>query len=100
MITLKHDDIAQVFLDRMARDQCSPGIAWNFSNDNKSIVSITVTTAQQNRCKVLVPVTVPADVKSIPSGSRKEKVGEDPLTVWVKLNGQPVTIQLSQPVPV
>ena len=42
MITKKHDDIAQAYLDRMARDQCSPSLTWNFSDDGKKLVSVTL----------------------------------------------------------
>lgn len=94
IITKKHDDIAVEFVNRMTRDQCAPGIIWNYSADNKSIVSVTVT-ANGNRCSTPVPVTFPVPVAA-PAGARTEQVGSDPLTVWVPLNGQPVTINLSR----
>jgi hypothetical protein len=98
MITLKHDDIAQAFVNRMNRDQCSPGLTWNFNSAGTGIESVTVTTAQSNRCNVEIPVTVPAGVRGTPSGSRTERVGNDPLTIWVKMTGSPITIQLDQPI--
>jgi hypothetical protein len=97
LITKKHDDIAVAFTDRMARDQCSPGITWNFNNEGNAIVSVTVTTAMQNRCRVPVPVTVPVAVYTLPAGATREQVGNDPLTIWVKMDGQPVTITLGTP---
>jgi hypothetical protein len=97
MITKKHDDIAAAFLERMARDQCSPSLTWNFANDGKSIVSVMVTTATQNKCKTAIPVTFPKSARSVPAGAVKEQVGNDPLTLWVKMNGSPVTIQLAEP---
>jgi hypothetical protein len=100
MITKKHDDIAQAYLDRMARDQCSPSLTWNFSEDHKFLASVTLTTATQNRCKVAIPVTFPSGVARLPPGSTREQVGSDPLTVWVSMNGAPVTMALSPPIPI
>lgn len=98
MITLKHDEIAQAFVSRMNRDQCSPGLTWNFSAAGPGVESVTVTTAKRNRCNVEIPVTVPGNVRSPPAGSRQEKVGNDSLATWVKLDGSPVTIQLDRSV--
>ena len=101
MITKKLDDIAALFLERMARDQCSPSLTWNFSNDGKSIVSVLLTTATQNKCKTAIPVTIPGKgVKSVPAGTVKEQLGNDPLTLWIKMVGSPVTLQLAEPIPV
>lgn len=86
-----------MFLDRMARDQCSPFITWNYSADGNSVVSVTMGTATGNTCPVPIPLTVPASIKAAPAGSMAEKAGNDPLTVWVKLNGRPVTLELSTP---
>jgi hypothetical protein len=99
MITRKHDETAQVFMDRMARDQCSPQLTWNYTPDDKAIASITVHTATSNRCKVPIPVTIPTTARNIPPDAVREQVGSDPLTIWVRMNGQPVTIQLDRPVP-
>lgn len=86
-------------MDRMARDQCSPQLTWNYTPDDLAIASVTIHTSTQNRCKVPIPVTVPGTVRNLPSGSRREQIGSDPLTVWIPMLGQPVTIQLDQPVP-
>jgi hypothetical protein len=98
IITKKHDDIAQAFMDRMARDQCSPQMTWNYTPDDQSIASVTVHTATANRCRVPIPVTIPVNAKSIPKGATTEQIGSDSLTIWVKMEGSPVTIQLAQPV--
>jgi hypothetical protein len=100
MVTKKHDDIAQAFIDRMARDQCSPSLTWNFDEAHKHLVSVTLSTATQNRCKVPIPVTFPSGVSRLPAGSRREQLGSDPLTVWVAMNGSPVTMTLSPAVPI
>jgi hypothetical protein len=97
MITKKHDDTAAAYIDRMARDQCSPSLTWNHSEDGNAIVSVIITTATQNKCKTPIPVTFPKGVRSVPPGARKEQLGSDPLTLWVSMTGNPVTIRLSEP---
>jgi hypothetical protein len=99
MITKKHDEVSAAFMDRMARDQCSPQLTWNYTPNDKAIASITLHTATSNRCKVPIPVTVPTTVQNIPAGATKEQIGSDPLTIWVRMTGQPVTIPLDHPVP-
>jgi hypothetical protein len=99
MITKKHDDISQAFIDRMARDQCSPSLTWNYSEDNEYLVSVTLSTATQNRCRVPIPVTFPSGVTRIPQGATREQLGSDPLTLWVAMNGSPVTMTLSPAIP-
>jgi hypothetical protein len=86
-------------MDRMARDQCSPQMTWNLTPDDKGIASVTVHTATANRCKVPIPVTIPVQARTLPKGAYTEQIGSDPMTVWVKMEGTPVTIQLSEPVP-
>src|ERR1700759_2435312 len=98
MVTKKHDDIAQAFMDRMARDQCSPQLTWNYTPDDSAIASVTIHTASQNRCKVQIPVTVPGGVRNIPPGARREQIGSNPLTIWVTMSGQPITLQLDRPI--
>lgn len=94
--TLKHDDTAQTFLDRMARDQCSPQLSYTYSSDGKSITGATVT-ANGNTCSVPIPVTFPGTATA--SGSTtSDKVGSEPLILWAKLSGSPVTFTLGSPV--
>jgi hypothetical protein len=99
MITKKHDDLGQAFLDRMARDQCSPILTWNYDEPGRNIVSITLTTALQNKCKVPIPVTIPVKAATpLPPGTTTEQLGNDPLTLWIRMTGNPVTINLETPV--
>ncbi|KAF1812708.1 hypothetical protein P152DRAFT_396947 [Eremomyces bilateralis CBS 781.70] len=98
LLTLKHDDLAVSFADRMARDRCNPNIAWNYSSDGSQIVGATLTTTG-NRCGKPLPVTFPGPVTSN-NGGRAEQIGSDPLTVWVTINGSPVTFTLRTPVKV
>jgi hypothetical protein len=98
--SMKHDDVAKYFIDRMTRDQCSPQLKYKFSTDGKSIVSVTVT-ATNNRCSVPIPVTLPTGTATVTGGvSTSDKVGTEPPIYWVTLNGQAVTVNLAQPVKV
>jgi hypothetical protein len=94
VITLKHDDIAKTFLDREARDGCSPQLSYSYSADGKSIAGATVSTPNGNTCAVPVPVTFPGTA-SVSSGSAtSDKVGSEPLIMWATMSGQPVTFSL------
>ncbi|TKX19912.1 hypothetical protein C1H76_8110 [Elsinoe australis] len=96
IVSLGQDAIGKEFTNRMTRDNCKYNLAWNKSNDGKSFTSVTVT-ATNNQCGAPIPVTVPADASG--SGT-KDKIGADPLIMWVTLSGQPVTLTLSAPVAV
>ncbi|PHH84639.1 hypothetical protein CDD83_1620 [Cordyceps sp. RAO-2017] len=96
--SLKHDDLAQYFLDRMTLDGCRPKAAYSYSADGGAIESITVT-ANGNSCGVPVPVTMPGAAASATGGSSTtDKVGSEPPIVWVTLAGSPVTLRLDSPV--
>lgn len=82
------------FTARMARDACKYGLSW--TANNKTITGVTVT-ANGNTCNATIPVTFPVDPTST-QGFKTEKVGNDPLTVWVQLSGTPVTFTLSTPI--
>lgn len=72
-------------------------MTYNMDLDNKVITGVTVL-APNNTCEAPVPVTVPGSVKDL-KGFKSEQMGLDPLTVWVALNGSPVTLQLAESVP-
>jgi len=96
IITLKHDDLATDFTNRMIRDQCKPTLTYTYSADGKTITGATVG-ANGNTCPAAVPVTFPGAVTSTMGGT-SEKIGSDPLTVWIKLSGSPVSFTLSTPI--
>jgi hypothetical protein len=98
MITLKHDDIAVQFVNRMTRDGCNPKLTWNYSVDGKSIVGATIS-ANGNTCSTPIPVTFPGPVVSANGGTTEQK-GADPLTVWVTLAGSAKTFTLQNPIAV
>jgi hypothetical protein len=84
--TLKHDDLAQAFLNRQARDQCRPSMTYTTTANGASIQSINVYTAGGNSCKTPIPVTLPV-APSTSTGATKEQLGSDPLTLWVTMSG-------------
>ncbi|KAK3719246.1 hypothetical protein LTR37_004465 [Vermiconidia calcicola] len=96
MVTLKHDDLAQSFLDRQTRDQCTPSFTYTYSSDRASIVGVTVT-ATGNRCGVPVPVTFPGSATTTGT-ARSDKLGSEPLIMWTTLSGSAVSYTLSAPV--
>jgi hypothetical protein len=79
----------------MTRDACAPKLS--FTTSNNAITAITLTTVG-NTCGTVIPVTVPGKVTST-QGFTTEQVGTDPLTIWVKMAGSPVTFTLSTAVP-
>ncbi|KAH6612971.1 hypothetical protein C7974DRAFT_322017 [Boeremia exigua] len=95
--TLKHDDIATLFKNRMARDQCRPSLSYTLSDDASSIVGVTVG-SNSNTCSVPIPVTFPGSASTTAGGTTSEKIGSDPLTIWTPLSGSPVSFQLGTPV--
>ncbi|PYH76689.1 hypothetical protein BO82DRAFT_406929 [Aspergillus uvarum CBS 121591] len=94
IVTLKHQDMSAGFLARFNRDKC--GYALSYAIANKQITAVTVS-ATGNTCSEPVPVTFPVAPTST-QGFTTEQVGSDPLTVWVKLSGSPVTFTLSTPI--
>lgn len=78
---------------------CNPNLTYNYSNDGKTIVSVTVK-ANGNTCAVNVPVTFPGTATTSSSGNTQDKVGSEPLIYWTKLSGSPVTYNLGSPVTV
>ena len=89
----KHDDLAQVFIDRMARDNCNPKLSYNYSNDGKSITAVTVTTTG-NRCGTKIPVTFPGNAPSVSGSATTDKVGSEPVIMWATLSGSAVKFTL------
>lgn len=97
--TLKHDDIAQAFLDRETRDACKPSLVYSYSADGKTISGATVSTANGNSCGVPVPVTFPGSATVTGGGSAKsDAVGSEPLIMWASLSGSPVSFSLGSAV--
>lgn len=89
--------LAFEFKQRMTRDLCNYTMSYNMDFSSKVITSVTAK-APNNVRPAPMPVTVPGSVKDV-KGIKSEQIGSDPLTVWVALNGSPVTLELDKPVP-
>lgn len=96
MISLKQTDLAQSFLDRQARDGCTPKLS--YTKSGSTITAVTVSTTN-NQCSVPIPVTFPGPVTST-TNTRSEQIGSDPLTLWVTMLGSARTFTLSTPIAV
>ncbi|EKV04242.1 Extracellular serine-rich protein, putative [Penicillium digitatum PHI26] len=94
IITLTHQEMSASFLARYNRDKC--GYSLSYATSNKKITAVTVS-ATGNTCTDPIPVTFPVAPTST-QGFATEQFGADPLTVWVKLAGSPVTFTLSTPI--
>ncbi|KAH6665167.1 hypothetical protein B0J14DRAFT_236103 [Halenospora varia] len=96
IISLPHDVLAATFNRRATRDACSYQMVYGLTG--QTITSVTVSAPSVgNKCAASIPVTVPGSV----SGDRgfvSEKLGSDPLTVWVELKGKEVTLTLKDAV--
>jgi len=99
MLTLGHDEISQNFQDRYNRDQCKPNLRY-FMDTTNNITQITAfeVSASGNSCPLSIPVTIPAGTVTSLQGSTTEQIGNDPLTIWVPLNGQAKKFTLTQPI--
>lgn len=100
MISKTHDEIAKAFQHRMIRDECNPTTRLLYTEDDhghKQIAGIQVG-ARGYSCPVPIPITIPWGSVVDLQGSRTEKIGHDPLTVWVHLEGEVKTFTLTEPI--
>lgn len=95
IVSLKHDDIATQFVNRMTVDNCQPTMTYVYSSSGTTITGVTVSASNIN-CAAPVPITFPSSATTRSSGTTREQVGKDPLTIWVKLKGSPVTFMLDR----
>lgn len=79
--------------------QCEPQISYTFSNEATSITSVTIT-ANDDSCDVPIPVTFPqtAAVRVDGGDVQVEQIGTEPVVLWVKLDGEPLSFTLDEPV--
>lgn len=98
LVTLKHDDLAVKFTQRMTRDSCNPNLAYSYSADGKHITGVTVT-ATGNSCGAPIGVTFPGPATS-KTTTTKDQLGSEPLIMWANLTGSPVTYTLTTPIAV
>lgn len=97
LISQKQDDLAQRFIDRMARDQCKPKLSYSYSNDGKSITAVTVT-SEGNKCGTTIPVTFPGNAPTVSGSAKSDKVGSEPVIMWATMSGSAVKFTLPTPV--
>ncbi|KAA8645896.1 hypothetical protein EYZ11_003589 [Aspergillus tanneri] len=95
IVTIDHQEMSDNFLSRYTRDRCNYSLQYAIANHQ--IGGVTVS-AKDNTCSVPIPVTFPVAPTNT-QGFATEQLGSDPLTVWVKLSGSPVTFTLSKPIP-
>lgn len=94
-ITLSQADLAVTFTSRQTRDGCQPKMQW--TRAGRQITGIQVTCNNQNICDVPIPVTLPLGVTTNTQGYQTEQIGNDPLTIWVPLQGAPVNFVFNSP---
>jgi hypothetical protein len=97
VLTLKHDDLGDLFMARMTRDSCGYNLAYTLSADGTSIVEVTVT-SHGNTCTVPIPITFPVNATTLSTGTWTEYVGNDPAVTWVTMQGEPVVFNLTIPI--
>ena len=99
LVAIKIDDLVQVFITRMIKDQCNPTTQMIFTTTN-NITQITgfVVGCTGNSCPTPIPVTLPSGNVTDLQGSTVEQVGNDPMTLWVTLSGSPLTFTLTEPI--
>lgn len=98
IISLKHDDLAASFNQRMTRDKCKYYLTLNVDSSQRTITGITVGAGTTNICSAPIPVTVPGKLKDN-KGFVVEQLGsQDPMTVWVPLTGSTVSLTFTVPV--
>ncbi|KAH7372093.1 hypothetical protein BKA64DRAFT_767725 [Cadophora sp. MPI-SDFR-AT-0126] len=97
IISLKHDDLAASFAQRMARDKCKPIMTLNVDTSQKIITGLTISSST-NSCTSPIPVTVPGKVRDTKGFVTEQLNSQDPLTIWVPLTGSAVSLTFSVPI--
>ncbi|CEL06526.1 hypothetical protein ASPCAL09701 [Aspergillus calidoustus] len=94
IVSTTHQQMSENFLQRYTRDQCGYALGYEISGGYITGVRVT---AKDNQCGAEIPVTLPGGVSDT-QGFTTEQLGSDPLTVWVQLSGQPVSLALATPI--
>lgn len=97
IVSPKHDDIATQFTNGMIVEKCAPNLTYLYSSTGTTITGVTVSASDLN-CAAPVPLTFPSSATTKSSGTTREQLGKDPLTIWVQLKGSPVTFTLDKAV--
>jgi len=95
MTSIKSDFLAKYYADRAIQSEC--GVDFSYSYNDTHILAIQATSLKACR----VPITVTGDVTEDARDKSLsfEKIGYDPLTVWIDLPGDSVTklVELNPP---
>jgi hypothetical protein len=99
IVNINNDALFDYFTARMNKDQCnaSTQLLLKTSGNTTQIVGFIVDCAGHS-CPEPIPVTIPGGDVTDLQGATREKVGNDPLTLWVKLSGSPLTFTLTTPI--
>ncbi|KAH7311094.1 hypothetical protein BKA65DRAFT_601113 [Rhexocercosporidium sp. MPI-PUGE-AT-0058] len=97
IISLKHDDIAASFAQRMARDKCKYTMTLALDTSQRIITGVTITSST-NICTAPIPVTVPGTVRDTKGFVTEQLNSQDPLTIWVPLTGSAVSLTFKVPI--
>ncbi|KAG4444006.1 hypothetical protein IFR05_000466 [Cadophora sp. M221] len=97
IISLKHDDLAASFAQRMARDKCKYTMTLAVDTSQRIITGVTVASST-NICTAPIPVTVSGKVKDTKGFVTEQLNSQDPLTIWVPLTGSAVSLTFSVPI--
>lgn len=82
----------------MTRDACLYTLTHQFAGS--TITGVTVSAPSVgNRCAAPIPVTIPGALADTGVVFETERIGNDPLTVWVRLVGREVSLKLKDAVP-
>jgi hypothetical protein len=90
----KHDDLAQMWLDRETRDACGFSAELQYDIPTNSVVGFTATST--GTCKYAVSGALPANP---PSGVTSETYGGEK-TIWIEMApNTPVEVTFDNPIP-
>ncbi|KAJ3110080.1 hypothetical protein HDU96_006924 [Phlyctochytrium bullatum] len=101
VISLKQDDLTDRFLERVKYETAGVRVVFEATTNNGTTTATGFTVVAQKECTA--PVTLPArfstaGLTATTSNLRFEKIGSDPLTIWVPLRPNiPVTVKFSTP---
>ncbi|ORX56605.1 hypothetical protein BCR36DRAFT_280357 [Piromyces finnis] len=92
LVSLKLDDLNQLSIDRYNAEQCHA--SYKILVKDGYATEILINNPSEHDC--VLPITVPDDVVR-QSEYKFEQLGNDPLTVWVKVGANEESITLSPP---
>jgi len=93
LVSLKLDDLNQLSIDRLKAKQCNA--EYKITVVDGYATEIVVSTLSQTEC--VLPITVPGDVVR-ENDWNYEQLGNDPLTVWVKVKANSKSVKLNPPI--